>query len=162
MGCAVKKASNLKELEQALYQLRTRHLVLIDTAGMSQRNMKLSHQLDNLIANPDLPIRNYLVMSTTAQKQVLYDIVTQFKRIPLSGCILTKTDESISIGGALSVMIENDLPLSYVTCGQRVPEDLMMADPKVLAEQALGTVMENKPENKRAHWAESLVRLQNK
>jgi len=159
MGCAVKKASNLKELEQALYQLRTRHLVLIDTAGMSQRNMKLSQQLDNLIANPQLPIRNYLVMSAIGQRQVLSDIVEQFKRIPLSGCILTKTDESLDIGGALSVMIEHDLPLSYVTHGQRVPEDMTTADPKTLAEQALQQILERKPESKRAHWAENLVEV---
>ena len=158
MGCAVKKAKNIRELEQALYQLRTRHLVLIDTAGMSQRNMKLSQQLDNLMANPDLPIRSYLVMSAIGQRGVLSDIVQQFKRIPLSGCILTKLDESVMIGGALSVAIEEDIPLSYITHGQRVPEDLLTADPLKLAKQALeGMVHDIKPTDTKAHWAEKLV-----
>jgi flagellar biosynthesis protein FlhF len=161
IGCAVKKAANMVELEQALYQLRTRHFVLIDTAGMSQKNMQLSQQLDNLVVNPNLPIRSYLVMSTVGQREVLSDIVSKFRRIPLSGCILTKTDESLAIGGALSVIIENELPLSYVTYGQRVPEDLIMADPKKLAEQALALIMEQQPKQtpSRAHWADSLMEI---
>lgn len=157
MGCAVKKATNEKELEQALYQLRTRHLVLIDTAGMSQRNMQLSQQLDNLMANPNLPIRSYLVMSGVAQRQVAMDIVNKFQRIPLSGCILTKLDEAIDIGGVLSVLIEQDIGLSYVTNGQRVPEDLNLVDPDALAQKALEMILAQKPKEKSVHWSHNLV-----
>ncbi|MCL1036512.1 flagellar biosynthesis protein FlhF [Shewanella submarina] len=140
MGCPVKQAHDFNELEQVLYQFRNRKLVLIDTAGMGQRDMRLYQQLDNLAANKRLPIRSYLVMSATAQRKVMQDAVKHFKRIPLSGAILTKLDESVSLAGALSVLIQNALPLSYVTDGQRVPEDLSVADTLALAKQALAVL----------------------
>ncbi|QDE31919.1 MULTISPECIES: flagellar biosynthesis protein FlhF [Shewanella] len=142
MGCPVKQANDLTELEQILYQFRNRKLVLIDTAGMGQRDMRLYQQLDNLTANSRIPIRSYLVLSATGQRRVLQDAVEHFKRIPLSGAILTKLDESISIAGALSVLIQNELPLSYVTNGQRVPEDMKVADTLELAKQALAALNE--------------------
>ncbi|NKF50151.1 flagellar biosynthesis protein FlhF [Shewanella sp. WXL01] len=143
MGCPVKQAHDLAELEQILYQFRSRKLVLIDTAGMGQRDMRLYQQLDNLTANSRIPIRSYLVMSATGQRRVLQDAVNHFKRIPLAGAILTKLDESISIAGALSVLIQNELPLSYVTDGQRVPEDMKVADTLALAKQALSALNES-------------------
>ncbi|WP_434928746.1 flagellar biosynthesis protein FlhF [Shewanella sp. HL-SH5] len=142
MGCPVKQAHDVTELEQILYQFRSRKLVLIDTAGMGQRDMRLYQQLDNLTANSRIPIRSYLVMSATGQRRVLQDAVNHFKRIPLAGVILTKLDESVSIAGALSVLIQNELPLSYVTDGQRVPEDIKVADTLALAKQALAALNE--------------------
>ena len=144
MGCPVKQAHDLNELEQILYQFRNRKLVLIDTAGMGQRDTRLFQQLDNLAANSRLPIRSYLVLSSTGQRRVLEEAVTQFSRIPLSGAILTKLDESVSLAPALSVLIQSGLPLSYVTDGQRVPEDMQVADTFALANKAL-SVLDNKP-----------------
>lgn len=140
MGCPVKQAHDLAELEQILYQFRNRKLVLIDTAGMGQRDMRLYQQLDNLTANSRIPIRSYLVLSATGQRRVLQDAVNHFIRIPLSGVVLTKLDESVSLAGALSVLIQSGLPLSYVTDGQRVPEDMKVADTLMLAEQALAAL----------------------
>lgn len=140
MGCPVKQAHDLNELEQILYQYRNRKLVLIDTAGMSQRDVRLFQQLDNLAANSRLPIRSYLVLSSTSQRRVLEDAVKQFTRIPLSGAVLTKLDESVSLAPALSVLIQSGLPLSYVTDGQRVPEDMQVADTLALANKALSVL----------------------
>ncbi|WP_445777375.1 flagellar biosynthesis protein FlhF [Shewanella sp.] len=154
MGCPVKQAHDLSELEQILYQFRNRKLVLIDTAGMGQRDMRLYQQLDNLTANSRIPIRSYLVMSATGQRRVLQDAVEHFKRIPLSGAILTKLDESVSIAGALSVLIQNELPLSYVTDGQRVPEDMKVADTLELAKQALAALNETEqPTSQDTAWS---------
>ncbi|MGS0673865.1 flagellar biosynthesis protein FlhF [Shewanella sp. 125m-1] len=144
MGCPVKQAHDFNELEQILYQFRNRKLVLIDTAGMGQRDQRLFQQLDSLAANSRLPIRSYLVMSATGQRRVLEDAVKQFTRIPLSGAVLTKLDESISLAPALSVLIQSGLPLSYVTDGQRVPEDMQVADTLSLANRALAA-LDNKP-----------------
>ncbi|WP_394200756.1 flagellar biosynthesis protein FlhF [Shewanella waksmanii] len=140
MGCPVKQAHDLNELEQILYQYRNRKLVLIDTAGMGQRDVRLFQQLDNLAANSRLPIRSYLVLSSTSQRRVLEDAVKQFTRIPLSGAVLTKLDESVSLAPALSVLIQSGLPLSYVTDGQRVPEDMQVADTLALANKALSVL----------------------
>ncbi|MCC5855589.1 MAG: flagellar biosynthesis protein FlhF [Idiomarina sp.] len=128
IGCPVKVAKDAEELNAVLAQLRQRKLILIDTAGMSQRDMRLSEQLQTLMRNTRLRIRPYLVLSATAQGTVQDEIVRRFKKLPLSGCILTKLDECLSIGESLSVSIQNALPISYLTDGQRVPEDIKVAD----------------------------------
>ncbi|WP_335920229.1 flagellar biosynthesis protein FlhF [Shewanella algae] len=140
MGCPVKQAHDLNELEQILYQFRSRKLVLIDTAGMGQRDMRLYQQLDNLAANTRLPIRSYLVLSATGQRRVLEEAVSHFQRIDLAGAVLTKLDESVSLGAALSVLIQSGLSLSYITDGQRVPEDMQVADTLTLAKQTLAVL----------------------
>ena len=158
MGCPVKQAHDLNELEQILYQFRNRKLVLIDTAGMGQRDMRLTQQLDNLAANSRIPIRSYLVLSATAQRKVLQDAVKHFKRIPLAGAVLTKLDESVSLAGALSVLIQSGLPLSYVTDGQRVPEDMKVADTLTLAKQALAALDDTEQEFlKDTVWSEEMT-----
>ncbi len=136
MGCAVRVAKNSDELADVLYQLRHRHLVLVDTAGMGQRDVRLSEQLDTLMHDSGEIISSYLVMPATAQRQVLQETLDHFKRIPLAGCILTKLDESLSVGEFISVAIHNSLPVSYVANGQRVPEDIVLAQPKYLVAKA--------------------------
>ncbi|MBY6186865.1 flagellar biosynthesis protein FlhF [Marinobacter hydrocarbonoclasticus] len=137
MGCPVRSAASVDELENVIYQLRSRRLILIDTAGMGQRDMRLVEQLDQLTRSTRLPIKPYLVLSATAQYRVLKETVERFRQIDLAGCILTKLDEAHNIGEALSVLIQNQLPVCYLTDGQRVPEDLRTADPRYLAQRAL-------------------------
>jgi flagellar biosynthesis protein FlhF len=127
MGCSVRVAKDADELSEILYQFREKRLVLIDTAGMGQRDIRLSEQLDTLMRNSRVDIQSYLVVSSTAQRRVVEEAIDHFKRIPLSGCILTKLDESIGLGELLSVTMQHSIPISYVTTGQRVPEDIELA-----------------------------------
>ncbi len=142
MGCAVRVANDEEELSQLLYQFKDKRLVLIDTAGMSQRDLRLHEQLDRLVKNSRVNIRNYLVLSANAQRRVIEETVAQFQKIPLSGTILTKLDECIALGEALDVSLRHALPISYVTNGQRVPEDIAVADASYLVEQALAAEQE--------------------
>lgn len=128
IGCSVKKAQNAEELNQILYQMRNKKLVLIDTAGFSQRDVRLIAQLNEYEAGLSVNIRKYLVLPAGAQYQVLNQTVKAYHATEIQGCIFTKLDECYSLGEALSVIIENDLSLSYVTDGQRVPEDIKLAD----------------------------------
>ncbi|MFM2482648.1 flagellar biosynthesis protein FlhF [Celerinatantimonas sp. YJH-8] len=137
MGCPVRVANDEKELSDLLYQFREKRLVLIDTAGMSQRDLRLNEQLDALVKNSRVNIRSYLVMSANSQSRVIEETVQQFNRIPLSGIILTKLDESLCLGEALNVTLTHALPISYITNGQRVPEDIDVANPYDLVSQAL-------------------------
>lgn len=136
IGCPVKVAKDADELNVVLAQLRQRKLVLIDTAGMSQRDMRLSEQLQTLVRNTRLRIRPYLVLSATAQSSVQDEIVQRFRKLPLAGCVITKIDECLSLGESLSVSIQNSLPISYLTDGQRVPEDIKVADAGDLIKRA--------------------------
>lgn len=140
MGCPVRQVRDAEELASVLYQFRHRRLVLIDTAGMGQRDVRLTEQLDTLVKNSKVRIRSYLVMSATSQRRVMQEAVDHFKRIPLSGCILTKLDESLNLGEVINVCIQNTLPISYVTDGQRVPEDIQVANSAQLIGSALGSL----------------------
>lgn len=140
MGCPVLQVRDAEELANALYQFRHRRLVLIDTAGVGQRDIRLTEQLDTLVKNAKVRIRSYLVMSATSQRRVMQEAVDHFRRIPLSGCILTKLDESLNLGEVINVCIQNSLPISYITDGQRVPEDIQVANAAQLVGAAMGSL----------------------
>jgi flagellar biosynthesis protein FlhF len=136
LGCPLKQAKTAEELSDAIYQMRNKKLVLIDTAGMSQRDVKLTEKLNQLLTHSRVNIKNYLVLSATAQMSVLQESVQHFKTIPLSGCIFTKIDESLSLGELMSVAIHNRLPIGYLTNGQRVPEDIRVANSEKIVQKA--------------------------
>lgn len=136
LGCPLKQAKNTEELSEAIYQLRDKKLLLIDTAGMSQRDIKLTERLNHLLTKSRVNIKNYLVLSATSQMSVLHESVQHFKTIPLSGCIFTKIDESLSLGELISVAIHNRLPIGYLTNGQRVPEDIRVANAQKIVQKA--------------------------
>lgn len=136
MGCPVRVAKDAQELADILHQLRHRRVVLLDTAGMGQRDIRLSEQLDTLMQNSGAKIRSYLVMPATSQRRVLEETIEHFRRIPLSGCVLTKLDESLSLGEIICVAIQSALPIAYLADGQRVPEDLKVATGNYLVSRA--------------------------
>lgn len=127
IGCQVKKAQNSEELADTLYQLRNKKLILIDSAGFSQRDIRLIQQLSTFENVTNMPINKYLVAQASAQYQVLQRTIDAYRNVQLSGCIFTKLDECYSLGEMISVAIENELPISYLTDGQKVPEDIQLA-----------------------------------
>ncbi|KAB0286479.1 flagellar biosynthesis protein FlhF [Vibrio fortis] len=151
MGCPVRVAKDSKELADVIYQLRNRRLILVDTAGMGQRDVRLSEQLDTLMQESGSVIHSYLVLPATAQRKVLQETIEHFRRIPLSGCILTKLDESLSLGEFISVVIQNALPVAYIANGQRVPEDIVIAQPKYMIAKA-NELLEKSTENEPHYW----------
>jgi len=132
MGCPVQVAKDAQQLADAIYMYRNKRLVLIDTAGMGQRDVRLNEQLTTLMSSSHVAIRSYIVLPATAQRQVLEEAIVQFRKIPLAGSIITKMDEAIGASEILSVAIGNTLPIGYLTNGQRVPEDIGVADIKKL------------------------------
>ncbi len=123
MGVPVAQAADTQSLTEALAALKDRRLVLVDTAGMGQRDGRLPEQLARLAAT-DTRVSTLLALPATTAAGALQEIVDVFRTARPAGCILTKTDEATSLGGALSVLIRTGLPLAYVANGQRVPEDL--------------------------------------
>ncbi len=132
IGCQVSLANDSQALDALLQQFSNKKLILIDTAGMGQRDLRLAEQLTTLVSNTRVRIRNYLVLAANSQQAVMQENVERFKKIPLSGCIYTKLDESISIGEIITTSIQNGLPIGYLTDGQRVPEDIKVANAEKL------------------------------
>ncbi|HPF59094.1 MAG TPA: flagellar biosynthesis protein FlhF [Candidatus Competibacteraceae bacterium] len=125
MDAPVKLVRTARELRDAITGFSDKSLILIDTAGMGQRDLRLSQQFALLKDAPQ--VRNYLVLAANALHAVLRETVTAFGCAPLSGAILTKVDETTRLGAALSAVHEKRLPLAYIGNGQRVPEDLLVA-----------------------------------
>ena len=123
------------DFASTLVELRARHLVLIDTVGMSQRDQRLAEQIA-MLAGGGKPVRRLLLLSAVSQANVLEDVVKAYSGNGLAGCILTKTDETLTLGGALDVLMRHRLSLQYVANGQRVPEDLHRPNPLYLIERA--------------------------
>jgi flagellar biosynthesis protein FlhF len=122
----VRAAHDNAELEKVLQELIGKRLILIDTAGMSQRDMHLAEQFPVLRAK-ELPIRCYLVLSAATQYAIMKEAIEAFNVFEPYAGILTKLDETVSAGAAVSALIENRLPLSFVSDGQKVPENLRPA-----------------------------------
>lgn len=126
MGISVYVAPDADALGATLRALADKHLVLIDTAGMGQRDLRLARELACL-TDTEQDIRVLLTLPANVQTESLQEIVDAFRIARPAGCILTKMDEATSLGGAFSVLIRAGLPLAYVANGQRVPEDLHFA-----------------------------------
>jgi len=131
LGVQTFTASNADELSRLLTHLGDRDLVLIDTPGMSVRDARLPSVIDTLKAN-SLQVRTTLVLPANLLPGSLEHSVRAFAPLSPSGCILTKLDEVASPGGALSIALRHGLALEYVTNGQRVPEDIDVADARRL------------------------------
>ncbi len=109
-----------------LDHLADKRMVLIDTAGLSPRDPRLEQEL-KLLAAASKRMETTLVLSASAQAGAIEEAVTRFAPAKPTTCMLTKLDEATSLGGAISTLIRARLPVTYVSEGQRVPEDLAPA-----------------------------------
>ncbi|MGZ4996394.1 MAG: flagellar biosynthesis protein FlhF [Methylobacter sp.] len=119
----VRVASSAAELRNLITGFSDKRLILIDTAGMSQRDMKLVEQI-NTLQQSGIAIKSYLVMSAATEYKAMNEIIKAFQVFEPQASILTKLDEAATIGSAVSSIIENNLPLSFIADGQQVPEDM--------------------------------------
>ena len=143
LGVPVQVATDRDELRTVLNHNSEHKLILIDTAGMSQRDLNLAEQLATLDVDGK-KIKNYLVLSATSQMHLQDDVIQAFKEIGLHGCILTKLDEAASLGEALSVLIRHKLPVSFISDGQKVPDNLHPARGKLLVREAVKLMRNSK------------------
>ncbi|XOV88308.1 MAG: flagellar biosynthesis protein FlhF [Pseudomonadota bacterium] len=126
LGVPLEIASNATELSSRLRHLRKRKLVIVDTAGMGQRDVQLARQLQTIVGGAS-GIKGYLVLSCTSQAGIVQEITRAFSKVPLHSAIITKTDEALSLGPVLSGVIRARLPVAYLCNGQGVPEDIESA-----------------------------------
>lgn len=135
LGVPVYAVKDEADLELTLADLQKKHLVLIDTVGMSQRDKRLAQQIA-MLCGDGKEVRRLLLISATSQGPTLEDVIRSYQGEGLEGVILTKIDEALSIGSALDVVIRHRLPIHFVTNGQRVPEDLHLANALYLMDRA--------------------------
>lgn len=126
------------DLQRALFRLEGCDLVLMDTAGRNYRNELLVAELQSLLAK-ELKSETFLVLSLTSKSRDMKMIAEHFGRYQLDKVIFTKLDETGSYGPLFNVLNDFPLMLSYMTNGQNVPDDLLMATKEQLTGMLLGT-----------------------
>lgn len=141
LGVPVLAVNDSEQLQHALRELKDKHVVLIDTVGMSQRDRNLAEQAALLCA-AGRPVRRLLLLNAASHGDTLDEVAHAYRQDEtggLSGCILTKIDEAKQLGAALDIAIRHRLPIHYVSDGQRVPENVSQPNAPALVSRALSS-----------------------
>lgn len=134
LGVAVHAVHDAESLGSALDALSGKRLVIIDSIGVGQRDARVA---EHKALFDQKGISRVLLLSAASQAETLEEVVLAYGADQLAAAILTKTDEAVSLGGALDCAIRHRLQLSHVTNGQRVPEDIHVAQAAYLVHRAL-------------------------
>jgi flagellar biosynthesis protein FlhF len=136
IGIPLQVVGSPEELPKALRRCSGCDVILIDTAGRSQRDDPKLEQLASFIRAAD-PHEVHLVLSSTCTQAVMLDAVERFSRIRTDEIIFTKLDEAVSFGVLLNVARKVNKRLSYLTTGQEVPHHIEPSHPRRVAELVL-------------------------
>ncbi len=134
----VLRARDDEEIRQIIHAVGNNSLVLIDTGSLTPQDLQAPEKMPTMQA--DLGIRNYLVLPATNQTPVLEKLVSSFRNQPLAGTIITKVDEALNLGGALTAVINGNLPVAYWSDGLDVNSHLYQASAKHLVAKAVTMV----------------------
>jgi len=132
---------NSDELPETLNKMKDYDLILIDTAGRSHKNIEQFKELDYLLSTVDEK-QIFLVLSATTKHKDMMSILNQYSSISDYNIIFTKVDETISLGTILNVKYLTEKPLSYISFGQNVPDDIELISPKKMTKALLGSIDE--------------------
>lgn len=134
LGVPVFVVRDGEDLQRTLEGLRDKHMVLIDTVGMSQRDRMVADQAAMLTRSGE--VNRLLLLNAGSRGDTLDDVVRAYGGDDLAGCILTKVDEATALAPSIDCIVRHGLTLSYIANGQRVPEDLYLPNRKYLLHRA--------------------------
>jgi len=143
----VRVVDERNSLAEVLESLKNKRLVLVDTAGLGSSDAASQRQ-GFMLENVPVNLKKLLVLSCSAQRQVLDDAYDSYSPLGLSGCVLTKIDESGSMGAALTLAIERKLAVAYVSSGQKIPDDIHVAHKNDLVSRAVLTAQKSREREK--------------
>jgi len=132
-----KVALTPSDMASALASFADADLILIDTAGRSPTDAARLDEMNSFLSVAR-PVKTHLVLAATASATVLRRIVERFALLAPNACIISKLDESPTVGQAIAAARFASLPISFVTMGQEVPDHLEAARPELLARRMLG------------------------
>ena len=134
LGVPVHTAHDRASLDDLLELLSAKKMVLIDTAGMAQRDARTRELLEMLSHRS---VNRLLVVNAAAQGETIEDVLHAYRASSCRGVILSKVDEAVKLGPALDAMIRHKLKVLAIANGQRVPEDWHRLSAQALVQQAL-------------------------
>ncbi|MCK4690181.1 MAG: flagellar biosynthesis protein FlhF [Desulfuromonadales bacterium] len=144
MGLPVEVVLSPEQLQEAFRRHRDKDLILIDTAGRSPRDTERIDELNEFLGR-ESQVENCLVLAAPTAERLQQKSLEAFSILPISRLIFTKLDETDRFGALINLPTRNNLPLAYLTNGQQVPEDLLPAEPAMVA----GLVMGGETESRR-------------
>jgi flagellar biosynthesis protein FlhF len=127
LNVPVRVVDESHSLDAILDELADKHLVLIDTAGLTSSDKGYQEQLSEL-SNSHHSIRTHLVVPATSQPRIMKSVWHCYKMANLAGSVVTKIDEALTLGESLGFVMETGLPMAYYTDGQKIPEDIHYAE----------------------------------
>ena len=128
-----------KELEESMEELSQYDICLVDTAGRSHKDKEQMNDIRELMEQIPIAERQiYLVLNAGTKYNDLQEIASTYSSFTDYSIIFTKLDETSSAGAMLNIKMKTKCPLSYVTWGQNVPDDIGEIDPQKVAKQLLG------------------------
>ncbi len=125
-----------REMREAVQRMTDLDLVLLDTAGRSPRDEVQIQELKSMLGEAQAD-EVHLVLSSTAATKSLVNTATRFSEVGTTALMLTKLDEAMGLGHLLALLRNCGLPISYLTNGQNVPDDIEVADARRLADEML-------------------------
>ena len=134
LGVPVHTAHDRASLDDLLDLLTAKKMVLVDTAGMAQRDARTRELLDMLAHRS---VRKLLVVNAAAQGETIEDVLVAYRAASCAGVVLSKMDEAVKLGPALDALIRHRLKVIGVANGQRVPEDWHRLSANALVQRAL-------------------------
>ncbi len=144
LGVPVRSIKDIDDLQLMLHELRGKHMVLIDTVGMSQRDQMLAEQIA-MMSQCGTPMKHLLLLNATSNGGTLDEVISAYQHHGIHGCIITKVDEAAGLGTVLDAVIRRKLKLHYVTNGQKVPEDLHAANSRYLLHRIFKPLSKDSP-----------------
>ncbi len=144
LGVPVRSIKDTDDLQLTLSELNDKHMVLIDTIGMSQRDQMVAEQMA-MLCNGGSDVKRMLLLSATSNGNTLDEVISAYQAKGIHGCIITKVDEAASLGVVLDAAVRKKLLLHYIANGQKVPEDLHSANPHYLLHRIFKSMPSNSP-----------------
>lgn len=133
MNVPVVNAANIMDLKKQIKYFSDKDLILIDTAGKSQHSGMQLMEISNLLSSIE-DIETYLTLALNLRDRDMVDIVEKFKVMNYSQIVFTKLDETRVYGAFLNVLLATGTPVNYITCGQNVPEDIIIPSRNYIAD----------------------------
>ncbi|WJV32420.1 hypothetical protein QTG56_23345 (plasmid) [Rossellomorea sp. AcN35-11] len=127
---------SVEDFKKAKEQFKDFDLVLVDTAGRNYRDAKYIEDLKNVIDFNE-EVENLLVLSLTSKYKDMKEIYNQFSTTSINQLIFTKADETGNYGSMINLLMETQKGVAYLTNGQEVPDDIIEASPRTIAETIL-------------------------
>ncbi len=124
------------DIPRLINSFKDKDIIFIDTAGRSQKNVEHLKKAKEFLTAGKVD-ETYLVLSATSTSKNLFDVAEKFKLFGYNSVIFTKIDEAVTYGNILNIVTNFDVPVSFLTNGQVIPDDIISADPEFISKMIL-------------------------